>query len=357
MKATKYPGVRFNQLQDDSKVYYIRYKHNGKDITVKVGSNKEGITPIYCKKLRDQTLVKLRLGEDAPRSSKKSPTFKEVADAYFEQSEARSKSKLESVYNTHLSQLNSTLITAIDEDAIDTLKRKKSREVSAKTERVLSPKTVNNILATLSAILHYSKKKKHIQGVPAIEKLKLNNTRERFLSTDEIKLLLFTIEQSGLPTTNRLLLFVKLSLSTGGRMGSIISIKGKDISRSNRTIQLNNHKTGQTYTAFIPQSLMDDIQPLEPQERLIDVSDAKQIQRPLQGILDKLFNKGLNADDRKERVVIHTLRHTFASHLAIGGAPIQTIMKLMDHSDIKMTLRYAKLMPDSGRDLVEGLYL
>ena len=54
-------------------------------------------------------------------------------------------------------------------------------------------------------------------------------------------------------------------------------------------------------------------------------------------------------DYRKYKVVIHTLRHTFASHLAINGTPIFTIQKLMNHKDIKMTLRYAKLSPDSGR--------
>jgi integrase len=59
----------------------------------------------------------------------------------------------------------------------------------------------------------------------------------------------------------------------------------------------------------------------------------------------------------KNKVVIHTLRHTFASHLAINETPIFTIQKLMNHKDIKMTLRYAKLSPDSGREAVLKLGL
>lgn len=58
-----------------------------------------------------------------------------------------------------------------------------------------------------------------------------------------------------------------------------------------------------------------------------------------------------------KKVVIHTLRHTFASHLAINGTPIFTIQKLMNHKDIKMTMRYAKLAPDSGREAVVNLGL
>ena len=32
-----------------------------------------------------------------------------------------------------------------------------------------------------------------------------------------------------------------------------------------------------------------------------------------------------------------------------------TIQKLLNHKDIKQTLRYAKLAPDSGRDMVDQL--
>ena len=73
-------------------------------------------------------------------------------------------------------------------------------------------------------------------------------------------------------------------------------------------------------------------------------------------ILHSLFNVGIDKEDRKNLVVLHTLRHTFASHLAIKGTPIFTIQKLMNHRDIKMTLRYAKLAPDSGREAVRDLY-
>ena len=70
-----------------------------------------------------------------------------------------------------------------------------------------------------------------------------------------------------------------------------------------------------------------------------------------------LFNQEIDVNDRKNRVVFHTLRHTFASHLAINGTPIFTIQKLMNHKDIKMTLRYAKLSPDSGREAILNLGL
>ncbi|WP_216358491.1 tyrosine-type recombinase/integrase [Helicobacter sp. 13S00401-1] len=50
------------------------------------------------------------------------------------------------------------------------------------------------------------------------------------------------------------------------------------------------------------------------------------------------------------------MRHTFASHLAIKGTPIQIIQKLLNHKDIKKTMRYAHLLPTSGKEWVEGLW-
>jgi len=41
--------------------------------------------------------------------------------------------------------------------------------------------------------------------------------------------------------------------------------------------------------------------------------------------MDLKGHSDLKTNDRKNRVVIHALRHTFASHLAINGTPIFTI--------------------------------
>lgn len=62
---------------------------------------------------------------------------------------------------------------------------------------------------------------------------------------------------------------------------------------------------------------------------------------------DKGFNKGV--EDPRQRVVFHTLRHTFASWLAIQGTPILTIKELLGHKTLAMTGRYAHLIPDMKR--------
>ena len=129
-------------------------------------------------------------------------------------------------------------------------------------------------------------------------------------------------------------------------------------------ITLYDFKNKDSYKGFLTDDILNHIKPklktLKANDYLISLDNTKftsrQIQSRLKPILDRLFNVELEISDRKNRVVIHTLRHTFASHLAIGGTPIFNIQKLMNHKDIKQTIRYAKLAPDSGRNFVNSLY-
>ena len=65
------------------------------------------------------------------------------------------------------------------------------------------------------------------------------------------------------------------------------------------------------------------------------------------------LNDGIT--DRRQKVVFHSLRHTFASWLALDGVDIYRIKELMRHKDITQTQRYAHLMPSDARAAVERL--
>ena len=46
------------------------------------------------------------------------------------------------------------------------------------------------------------------------------------------------------------------------------------------------------------------------------------------------------------RQLTHILRHTFASHYMMGGGDILSLQRILGHSSITMTMRYAHLSPD-----------
>lgn len=76
-------------------------------------------------------------------------------------------------------------------------------------------------------------------------------------------------------------------------------------------------------------------------------------QRPKASVVSAYFRKITRKAGLKGSV--HTLRHTFASHLAQAGVSLYTISKLLGHSDIKTTQIYAHLCKDSFGDAIHKL--
>jgi integrase len=224
--------------------------------------------------------------------------------------------------------------------------------------RTRAPKTVNQYIQSIRAMYNFAIDEGLYQGTnPAkgIKEQKVDNTRERFLTEDEVRTLLRHVKGR---ENDDLYLFCLLSLSTGGRLGTIMAITKKDLDLDNNMVTLQDIKSGSSYKGFYDDTikgiLTKKVHGLGPNDRLIEMNE-RTLRRRLSKVMTKLFNVGLAIDDRKNRVVIHTLRHTFASHLAIKGTPLYTIKKLLNHKDIKQTIRYAKLAPDSGREQVMDL--
>jgi len=359
---TNEEGIFYKRIINENgkevdKAYIIRYRENDSDRLKTIGKHSQGIRINYCKQIRNEILMKLRLGEEPPAVAKKKKKnitrLDDFAEIYFKEKEMEVKDieKIKKSYINHIKPF-------IGHKAVDEITSDDIKEIQKIKRKVLAERTVNALIQIIGAIYNVAIQKEIFKGNnpvnKSVKRVNVDNKRERYLTLEEINLLLNEVKHE-----EYLYIFVQLALQTGGRLGTILSITKKDIKLESNTVQLKDHKNNSTYLGFFNDELkyllQRRIKNLNANDFIIDKGEQV-IKDRLTKIYNKYFNVGLANDDRKNRVVTHTLRHTFASHLAIKGTPIYTIQKLMNHKDITMTLRYAKLAPDSGKDMVLGLY-
>ncbi len=362
IKSKKYNGIYYNELENKDKSYYITYKDiDGKKVWQKIGLFSEGIREDYCNIKRNEVVNIIKNGELPPALAKKKKKeiiiFDDIANQYFQYKLDTKKQILKENEKEKQRYINH-IKYFIGHIAINKLLTKDIEKIQTAKIGVLADSYVNQLIFLISSIIKYSMKQnifKNQNPTQNIDNLKFDNIRERYLEKNEIIDLLEKVNND-----IQLSLFVKLALSTGGRLNTIMTIHKKDMNLINNSITLKDHKNTSSYTGYLDTKLKEYLkiytESMAPNDLIIKRKSAT-LQNHLRVVLNELFNTELDKDDSKNRVVIHTLRHTFASHLAIKGVPILTIQKLMNHKEIKMTLKYAKLAPDSGKDVIEGLYL
>jgi len=381
--STKQRGVYYKEIQKTvidgkgkvktsivDKVYMIQYKDIDDKWKFKtLGRYSEGIREAFCKTQRDLIANKVKFGEQPPIIKKKIKKEVLTLDGVFQiykghkKDEGRHSKAIEGMYMTHIfRKFGKVDINSITTDKIVTFRK-------SLMDKGLADATIKGNITFIGTLFNVAIDDGLYDKVNPTKSKRLkfktlDNKRERYLTLDEVNRLYEAIEQLNEKDIKVLTLFTKLSLHTGGRFETILNIKKKDFDLTNKTVTLYDFKRKSTYTGFISDDLhdylKDYLKELKPNTFVIGGKDEKYasrtMSRKMKNVIDEQFNDGLELRDRKNRAVIHTLRHTFASHLAINGVPIFTIKELMHHANIEMTLRYAKLSPDNGKVAVQGLY-
>lgn len=213
--------------------------------------------------------------------------------------------------------------------------------------RGLSNATINRKLAALSRMLHFAKDRGWIISIPKIERRKESEHRVRFLSKEEETAVCRWYENTG---QHSMADFVRFLLDTGLRLSEAMGLEWGMVRTENGRgwvdVPPALAKSGRARS--IPMTL-----------RVLDIVTRRRRECVQDTLLvwHDLDYWGVEYQWRKMRewmgmqddphFVLHILRHTFCSRLAMMGVPLQQIQALAGHRTISVTLRYAHLNDDA----------
>ena len=401
---TRFTGVRYRESKtrkhkgNPERYYSIRYKSHGKAIEEGVGWASEktrsgNITPQYCSNLRGEIVSNIRMGQGYQSLTEKrefeeqrrqkeraekealireNTPFKVIAGKYIEWAKTEKKSWKDdkSRYRHHIAPvLGKTPIKDIAVIHVEKLKSTMKKKKNQRTKKPLADITIKHTLALLRQIFYKARDWEMYEGENPVTVTARKNKnfkkflkgadrkRDRFLSREEAELLLAELKNR----SQQLHDYCQLSLLTGMRMGEIFKLNWVDINLNTNLIHIKDPKSDVSRHAYITPPLEGMFKRLRGDGRKSGLvfpdrngNKIRVASNVFGRAVDKLgFNK--NVTDARDKVVPHTLRHTFASWLALQGESIITIQQLMGHSDPSMTIRYAKLSPSHKRDAVTRL--
>jgi integrase len=328
--------------------WWIDFYHQGKRIRRKVGPSKKvaemALADVQVKKAKNDFL-----GVCDPKKI----LFKDFANEYLEYSKAN---KAKSSYERDDTVIHKHLITVWCKQ---NLQRITARDIEnyklCRVEKVTAS-TVNRELALISNMFRKAVEWGYLKEVPMaqMKKIKTGVQHFRYLAHEEIEKLLDACQQSPNP---QLHVFVVTAINTGMRLGEITALEWKDVDFKRGMISVDNKEDHHTKN-YEPRTIPMNDQLSEVLARHPRRLDSPYVfARKTGEKFSKMRTSFENAVKRAgiPHVRFHDLRHTFASHLVMGGVDIRTVQELLGHKDIRVTMRYAHLAPDHMKSAVRVL--
>jgi integrase len=172
---------------------------------------------------------------------------------------------------------------------------------------------------------------------------RIETARERFLSKEEITSLGAALDAA---TDTRAADIIRMCMLTGARLGEVRQARFEQFNLEHMSWSKPPTMTKQRRVHRVP--ISDETATIVRQRQLMVPRGSPWLfpsdtpGQPVQEV--RRFWAQIQKQCGLQEVHIHDLRHTFASLLVSGGASLEMIGKLLGHSQMQTTLRYAHLM-------------
>ena len=341
-------GFMLEVRKSGNKTYYCRYNDNGKTKLQKI-SDVKLITANKARQIAQTLLSDIKLNDNSllkELDSKKQSSCITLDNFYnqyylpYIKQHIKSYKSNDSTYKMHIRPIfKNTPMNNINK--LDIIKAHNDM-ISKKR---LKPSTANKFIIFLSSIFHLAldmQLKDIIDNpVKGIKPFVENNHKERFLTKDESKRLIQSVNQSQNPNLKFIVPFLIL---TGARRGEVLNAKWKDIDVNNMMWTIPTSKSGKKRYIPISNELHKLILSI-PKTSKEYLFPSPKTNLPQNDVYQAWNNARIKANLKDVRM--HDLRHSFASQLVNSGRSLYEVQILLGHSNMKMTQRYAHLSNES----------
>ncbi len=221
-------------------------------------------------------------------------------------------------------------------------------------------RTVNIELEGIKTMLNLAIKWDYLKDNPMkhVKPLKVDDKKSlRFLTAEECNLFLEACPKDLFPVYFTF-------ISTGMRKAELEYLCWKDIDLPRRKIYIRRKPNWQPKTGEREIPISDDLFQILTDHKKINrkatkdayvfhIVESDKSHNMLRNELIKIAKNAGIEDFTK----VHTLRHTFASHLVMQGVDLPTVQRLMGHASVETTMIYAHLAPDHLSKAVNKLPL
>ncbi len=355
---TKYAGVYYRETRriggkGIERVYYIRFRKDGKLIEEKVGRQyADNMSAAKASDIRYDIIEgKRNLRKDIIQAAKvqkdnqeSRQTFARIWEKYQEQnSSKKSLSRDRYTFKNHISCFADKTPDEISTNDISELRQQLEK-------KKLAPATVKQVLTLFRLLIRFSVRNEICDNT-VIAKLhfdmpKVDNQKTEMLTAEQIIALMKALDEE--PDQNAAS-FVRLALATGMRKGALMNLRWDDIDFDNGFITLRGDVAKKGKTERIPLSqvarnILQSTAKTYGSDYIFPGKDGGP-RREFRRVAERVKKKAGLPDDFRP---LHGLRHTYASLLASSGrVDLYTLQKLLTHSSPAMTQRYAHLADEA----------
>ena len=360
----KYDGVWVNELKNGNITYYINYRdENGKPVKKKVGvkTKQSNFTVKDAYDCLIQTKHYLSTGQESPFQSQRSKkfTFADAWEFYFLWAKSNKKTymKDEEYYRLHISPVFANKeVKKIKSSDIETFKQ-------SYLEKGFANQSTKHYIGLIRHVINHAIKNDLITNYTnpiSAGKVKLptiDNARQAFLNKKEAQIILDELEQYD---NKKMYQLTVLLLYTGARFSEVTSLTWNDINFETNMIYFKSTKNGNARWVFMHElvkKVINELQSIKNSHLIITNQLNKQIDRiskNWQMVVDNIIDMNKIAES-KQRITVHSLRHTHASWLAMTGLDILHIKEQLGHKTLEMTMRYSHLIPNKRHEATAAL--